>query len=51
MPMTATIAATIPPPMANRPVDVFGRLRKKPSRPKMPATRPISTATMKNGAA
>ena len=35
--MTATIAATMPPPIASPPIDVFGRLRKKPSLPKNPA--------------
>ncbi len=30
---------------------VLGRLRNQPMRPKMPARRPISTATIANGAA
>jgi hypothetical protein len=38
-------------PIASLDGGVFGRLRKNPSRPAIPATRPISTATMKNGAA
>src|SRR4029079_4458640 len=51
MPITATIKATTIAPIASLSHGVFGRLRKKPDRPAIPATIPISTATMKNGAA